>query len=364
MYKDIKVVDVHGHMSTPPHFRAYAFNLIALRSPGAAGLDISDEVMASALKRHLRMLDERGIDLQMISARPVAYMHWEAEFLVQKWTRVTNDVIAQQCRMHPDRYVGIAQLPQNSRMDTSNCVAELERCVTELGFVGASLNPDPGADHQTPGMNTEYWFPLYKKAQELKAPLIVHPSISRDPRIEVIPHSYQYNNITEETLATLLLEHTDVFDRFPDLRIVVCHCGGALKRLVEHGSAIAPREPGGAWSRVVAESTGEEGGGSSVSRSEQRSHAEHTRDVSKNLFFDSCAYDPVFLEAAIKQRGPDRMLFGTEVPGAGSGVMNPYTNKPSDDLLSTIDAMTFLTDKDKRDILHDNAQRVFPLLRI
>ncbi|HEY8695407.1 MAG TPA: amidohydrolase family protein, partial [Chloroflexota bacterium] len=235
MYDGLKVIDVHGHMSTPPHFRAYAFNLIALRSPGPAGLDISDEVMESALKRHLRMLDERGIDLQMISARPVAMMHWEAAFLVDTWSRVTNDVISQQCRMHPDRYVGIAQLPQNSRIDTSNCVSELDRCVTELGFVGATINPDPGADRQTPGMNTEYWYPLYKKAQELKAPLIVHPSISRDPRIEVIPHSYQYNNVTEETLATLLLEHTDVFDRFPDLKIVICHCGGALKRLVEHG---------------------------------------------------------------------------------------------------------------------------------
>jgi len=364
MYSGYKVIDVHGHMSTPPSFRAYAFNLIALRSPGPAGLDISDEQMEGALKRHLRMLDERGIDLQMISARPVAYMHWEAAFLVDKWSRVTNDVIAQQCRMHPDRYAGIAQLPQNSRVDTSNCVPELERCVTELGFVGASVNPDPGADRQTPGMNTEYWFPLYKKAQELKAPLIVHPSISRDPRIEVIPHSYQYNNVTEETLATLLLEHTDVFDRFPDLKIVICHCGGALKRLVEHGSAIAPREPGGAWSRVVAESTGEEAGGSSVGLSSNRSHAEHTRDVSNNLFFDSCAYDPVFLEAAIKQRGPDRMLFGTEVPGAGSGVMNPYTNKPSDDLLATLDAMPFLSASDKRGILHDNAKRVFPLLKV
>jgi predicted TIM-barrel fold metal-dependent hydrolase len=364
MYQDIQVIDVHGHMSTPPQFRAYAYNLIALRTPGEGGLDLSEEAMEGPLKRHLRMLDERGIDVQMISARPVAYMHWEAAFLVENWSRVTNDIIAKQCRMYPDRYRGIAQLPQNSRIDTGNCVAELERCVNELGFVGASLNPDPGADHLTPGMNDEYWFPLYKKAQELKAPLIVHPSINRDPRIEVIPHSYQYNNVTEETLATLLLEHTDVFDRFPDLKIVICHCGGALKRLVEHGSAIAPREPGGSWSRVEAQETGEEAGGSSTGLSSHRSHAEHTRDVTNNLFFDSCAYDPVFLEAAIKQRGPDRMLFGTEVPGSGSGVMNPYTNKPSDDLLATIDTMAFLSDKDKRDILHDTARRVFPLLRV
>src|SRR2546423_1843393 len=98
MYKGVKVIDVHGHMSTPPQFRAFAYNLIALRSPGEGGLDISTEQMEGALSRHLKMLDARGIDVQMISARPVAYMHWEANFLVQKWSRVTNDIIHQQCK--------------------------------------------------------------------------------------------------------------------------------------------------------------------------------------------------------------------------------------------------------------------------
>ena len=51
-------------------------------------------------------------------------------------------------------------------------------------------------------------------------------------------------------------------------------------------------------------------------------------------------------------------------PGAGSGVLNPYTGKPSDDLLATIDAMTFLSREDKRRMLRDNARRVFPLLRV
>ncbi len=190
MYNGQKVIDVHGHMSTPPHFRAFAYNLIALRSPGGTDLEISKELMDGALARHFRIMDERNIDLQMISPRPVAMMHWEAPFIVNKWTRVTNDIIHQQCQMHPDRFVGIAQLPQNSKLNTSNCVPELVRCIKELGFVGALVNPDPGADRQTPGMDMEYWYPLYEKAQELKAPLIVHPAISRDPRIEIIPHNY------------------------------------------------------------------------------------------------------------------------------------------------------------------------------
>ena len=93
MYHGERVIDVHGHMSTPPHFRAYAYNMIALRSTEGAP-NISDQLMQTALDRHLRIMDEREIDVQMISPRPVAMMHWETKPLVNHWTRVTNDVIS------------------------------------------------------------------------------------------------------------------------------------------------------------------------------------------------------------------------------------------------------------------------------
>jgi predicted TIM-barrel fold metal-dependent hydrolase len=363
MYNGQKVIDVHGHMSTPPHFRAYAYNLIALRTPGEGTLEMSDKLMQEALARHLRMLDEREIDVQMISARPVAMMHWEAEFLVQKWSRVTNDVIHRQCQLHPDRFRGIAQLPQNSQVDTRNCLPELERCIQELGFVGALLNPDPGGDRRTPGMNKEYWFPLYEAAQALQAPLIVHPSISRDPRIEVIPSNFQYNNVTEETLATLLLEHSDVFDRFPNLRVIICHCGGALRRSLVKGSRVLVRMGDSGWRQEVVGASGEAAGGQ-VGMAIQRDEEPDERDVSNNLFFDTCAYDKAFLATAILQRGADRMLFGTEVPGTGSSLMNPETGKPSDDLIPVFDSIEFLSTEDKMKILGRNARRLFPLLKV
>lgn len=362
MYQGQKIVDVHGHMSTPPHFRAFAYNLVALRGVGDGRLVIPDELLESAQTRHLRMLDERGIDIQMISARPVAMMQWERPFLVDFWSQTTNDVIAQIVRLHPDRFVGIAQLPQHATLDTGNCVAELERCVKEYGFVGATLNPDPGADHQTPGMNHPYWYPLYAKAQELGTPLIVHPSINRDPRLDGIPHSYQFNNIAEETLATLILEHSDVFERFPELRIIICHCGGALRRMMVKGE-----RPGvaadGSLTRLQVTSSGEAAGGQ-VGMAIQGDSDEEEKDISKNLFFDTCAYDPDFLAAAIKQRGPERMVFGTEVPGSGSSLTNPETGKPQDDIVPVIDRMPFLSTEDKAGILFGNARRIFPLLRI
>lgn len=327
MYSGQKVIDVHGHMSTPPHFRGYAYNLIALRTPGK--LDMADEALDGALKRHLKIMDDRDIDVQLLSPRPVAMMHWESPFLVDHWTKVTNDTIARSCKMYPDRWAGIAQLPQHRDMATANTVAELERSVKDLGFVGAIVNPDPGGDRQTPGVHNEYWYPLYEKAQQLDVPLIIHPSISRDPRIEIVPHSYQINNVTEEWIATQLYLHSDVFNTFPRLKIVVCHCGGSLNRFI----------------------------------STDHHHWGPEHQWKDNLFFDTCAYEENFLSAAIKQKGVDQMVFGTEAPGSG-GAIRPDTGKPSDDLVPVIDKIGFLSAQDKMKIFHDNPLKVFTRLEV
>jgi hypothetical protein len=85
-------------------------------------------------------------------------------------------------------------------------------------------------------------------------------------------------------------------------------------------------------------------------------------DLAENLFFDTCAYDPHYLGAAIRQRGVERMVFGTEVPGSGTDLLNPLTGKLADDVLALIDGFDFLTDDDKLAIVHHNPLRVFPLL--
>ena len=84
-------------------------------------------------------------------------------------------------------------------------------------------------------------------------------------------------------------------------------------------------------------------------------------DPKNNLFFDTCAYDPGYLALAFKQRGVRQMMFGTEAPGSGTGVLNPDTGKPSDDLVPIIEGFDFLTDADKQKIFRDTALEVYPL---
>jgi predicted TIM-barrel fold metal-dependent hydrolase len=228
--------------------------------------------------------------------------------------------------MVPDRFLGAAMLPQLSDApDLSNCLDELNRCVTELGFAAAYVSPDPAGRRTTPGMHEPYWYPLYARAQELGIPLIVHGTNSLDPRFRVVPHNYQLGFYTEQYLAGQFLSHGDVFERFPELKVIICHCGGGLDRFIPTDHHIAQK------------------------------------DLSENLFYDTCAYDLNFLEAAIKQRGVPRLLFGTEAPGSGRAV-RPETGRTSDDLVPIIGAFDFITEDDKIKIFNENPARVVPAL--
>jgi predicted TIM-barrel fold metal-dependent hydrolase len=283
--------------------------------------------LENAQQRHLKFMDDRNIDVQLIGPRPIAMWHWMRPFLQEYWAHVTNNVIARIVKLHPDRFRGMAQLPQSRDQDTRNCLAEFERCVKELGFVGAYLTPDPAGDKQAPGVHEEYWFPLYEKAVQLDVPLMVHPSITYDRRLEVIPANYQMNNYLEEFVAMQLYTHGKVFQTFPKLKIVICHCGGGLNRFI-------PTD-----------------------------HHVGQGDFSNNLFYDCCVYDVHYLEAGIKQRGIDQILFGTESPGSG-GAVRPETGKPSDDLIPVIDSLGFLSAEDKMKIFQKNPLKVFTKVNI
>jgi hypothetical protein len=65
---------------------------------------------------------------------------------------------------------------------------------------------------------------------------------------------------------------------------------------------------------------------------------------------------------AIKQRGVASMVFGTEAPGSGTALINPETQRASDDVLALLERLSTLTDADRQAIVHDNVTRAFPRL--
>jgi predicted TIM-barrel fold metal-dependent hydrolase len=334
VYNNVRVLDVHGHVSVPFSANSFLVLMMGSNTPMASpiGQDkagpagVTQEDFRAAALGHATYMDDRDIDVQIIGPRPFLMLGWMEPHLLPSWTRYVNDMIHQQCQLVPDRFLGAAMLPQHSDApDLSNCLDELNRCVTELGFAAAYVSPDPGGRRTTPGMHEAYWYPLYARVQELGIPLIVHGTNSLDPRFRVVPHNYQLGFYTEQYLAGQFLSHGDVFERFPELKVIICHCGGGLDRFIPTDPHIAQK------------------------------------DLSENLFYDTCAYDLNFLEAAIKQRGVPRLLFGSEAPGSGRAV-RPETGRTSDDLVPIIGAFDFITEDDKIKIFNENPARVVPAL--
>lgn len=80
----------------------------------------------------------------------------------------------------------------------------------------------------------------------------------------------------------------------------------------------------------------------------------------RKLYFDTVLYTESALRLLIETVGADRCLFGSECPGVGSSI-NPKTGKTFDNTRSIIEGFDWLSAAQKKDILEDNARRVFNL---
>jgi OH-DDVA meta-cleavage compound hydrolase len=208
-----------------------------------------------------------------------------------------------------------------------NCLPELERCVSKLGFRGCLLNPDPfenGAE-EAPALGDRYWYPLYEKLCELDVPAHIHASASQSERTP-----YTLHFVNEESIAVVGLVESDVFRDFPDLKIVISHGGGAIPYQIGRFQSLASR------------------------------NGIDFLEGMRNLYYDTVLYSEDALQLLIKTVGADRCLYGAECPGVGSTI-DLATGSTRDDIVPYIKGFDWLTDQEKRDILAGNAIRLFGL---
>jgi len=334
------IVDVHGHVSAPEGLYAYQANILSHRGAhGRGAVRVSDDQLRAAIESpsasfgisHLEHLDAAGIDVQLISPRPYTMMHSaEPPKLVTWFLEETNNLIHRVCGLYPDRFRAVCGLPQSPSTGPAQWVGELRRCVGELGFVGALLNPDPmeGAGPALPGLGDHYWYPLYEALCELGVPALVHSAGCQPPARE----SYSLHFIIEETIAIASLLDSDVAKDFPELELVVSHGGGAIPYQV--GRFL----PAGARS----------------------GSKESYHDKLRTLWFDTCLYTKDAIELLLRTVGADRCLFGSEKPGTGS-VRNPETGRWFDDIKVLIDDIDWLGDDERTMVFETNARALFGL---
>jgi predicted TIM-barrel fold metal-dependent hydrolase len=229
----------------------------------------------------------------------------------------------------PEKLFGVAGLPQTAGAPIEDCLPELTRCVKELGMKGCLLNPDPyeNGGVKAPPLGDRYWYPLYERLCELDVVAHIHATGSREPERE----PYTLHFINEETIAVYGLVNSQVFQDFPELKVLVSHGGGAIPYQL----------------------------GRFDSASARRSHVRF-KDAMRKLYYDTVLYTADALELLIRTVGPDRVLYGAECPGVGSAV-NPDTGSTFDDIVPLIRQIDWLAADDKQKILEDNARKLFRL---
>ena len=331
------IIDCHGHYTTAPgplqDFREQQISALedAKLLAGLTRPKISDDQIRDSLEgAQLKLQRERGSDLTVFSPRASAMAHHIGDERTSlEWSQICNDLIARVVGLYPDNFIGVCQLPQSPAAPPAHSVRELERCVNELGFIGANLNPDPSGGWWTsPPLTDKSWYPIYEKMVELDVPSMVHVSSSCNACF----HATGAHYLNADTTAFMQFIQGDLFGDFPDLRLIIPHGGGAV-----------PYH----WGRF-------RGLAQDMKRPPLDQH------VMKNVFFDTCVYHQPGIDLLLKVIPVDNILFGSEMVGAVRGI-DPTTGQFYDDTKRYIDNSA-LSAADKAKIFEGNARRVYPRL--
>jgi 4-oxalmesaconate hydratase len=323
------IVDCHGHYTTVPQaHRRLREQQLAGESPQPAAIS-DDEIRETIEPNQLRVMRERGIDLTVFSPQASAMEHHVPDpALAVAWARACNDLIHRVTELFPEHFAGVCQLPQTPDGNLDACVVELRRCVEELGFVGCNLNPDPSGGNWTSlPLTDESWFPLYDAMIELDVPAMVHVSQSCNPNAHTLGAHY----LNADTSVFMQFVQADLFDRYPTLRFVIPHGGGAV-----------PYH----WGRYQG----------LAARLERPAPDE----LFRNVFFDTCVYHQPGIDLLRRVIPLENVLFASEMLGAVRGT-NPETGSGWDDTKRYVDAL-HLTGDEARTVFELNARRVYPRL--
>jgi hypothetical protein len=143
--------------------------------------------------------------------------------------REANDYLAAAIKQHPTRFGGLAALPTAA---PDRAAEELERRVRQQGFKGAIINGHNRGRY----LDDKFYWPILERAEALGVPIYLHPTRPPQPVIDAsysgfsLEVSYALSASSwgwhiETALHVIRVILGGVFDRYPNLQIVVGHLG-------------------------------------------------------------------------------------------------------------------------------------------
>lgn len=309
----MKLIAIEEHFLTAEIRAAWAASAIGQEGTARFDLGEIEERLDDLGQGRIALMDESGVDVQVLSVTTPALHNLEPAKSVIL-ARRTNDLVAATIANYPTRFRGFATLPTAAPEDAA---LELERSVQHLGFAGAMLcgrTRDKNLDHPD-------FLPIFETAAKLGVPLFIHPQIPQRAVREV--YYSGFGDLIDTAFATFALGwHYEagiqfvrlmlagIFDRYPDLQIILGHWGEVILFYLERLNSLA---------RVAAL---------------QQPVADYIR---KNLYVTpSGMWSQPYLQRTLEIVGPERILFSTDYPyqyrpgGAGRSFLNETSLSPEE----------------------------------
>jgi len=278
-----------------------------------------------SLSRRLADMVDTHIDTQVISPVPITFCYRAPGDEAAVLARAQNDFFASLVAGEPERFRALGAVPLQ---DVRLAVAELRRCMTELGFIGVEIGTHVAGTE----LADERLDPFFAAAQDMGALVFVHPDeVLAASRLAPLALTFGVGMPSETAIAGAGMLHSGAFDRWPNLRLCLAHAGGALPMVL-------PRIDRG-WRQAKA----------SAPRSGRRSR-QAPSTYAASLYSDSLTYDPLSLYLTVRRFGPDHVFLGTDYPFAAR-------EEPAGEVLSRADPALLPPDVVSR-IAGDNARAV------
>lgn len=217
----MRTIDIHAHISPEGFVQAFrnGGTWHAMAAAATPNMLYNPRTTWTPEER-IADMNSLGVDVQVLSTNAFFYNYDKDASVVTAMARECNDYVAQLAKDRPDRFSGFATLPMQ---DVAASVAELERSMN-MGLKGAMIG-----DHVNgKTFDDPEFMPLWKSAEASGAVFLVH----QGGDTIVSPRSNRYHlpntigNLADRTVTFASFVFGGVMDRFPDLKICLCHGGG------------------------------------------------------------------------------------------------------------------------------------------
>lgn len=175
--------------------------------------------LEESLEERIAMMDAHDIQMQVLSLSSGVDFLEPAESIV--WCKKANDYVYDGMKRYPGRFQGFAALPV---ADIDASVQELERCMTEFGFVGWLADSNFGDSY----IDDDRYFPLLEKLAEHNGALYIHPTQPIDERMKGLgpqAAAAPFGFGIDVSIALMRMICKGVFDKLPNLKVLIGHLG-------------------------------------------------------------------------------------------------------------------------------------------